>query len=193
MGDRRRARGSRGAALLEAALITPLFLSLLFGSIEWGYGFLDRLTTKNASLVGARAGASEGTNTDADYEILQAVKQASAAANATKVTFVVVYKAASYTASVPASCLTASQAGVCNRYSGSDFTLPLGSFGCLSGSRDTSWCPSTRKTALSGAKGPPDYLGVYVQLHHTNLTGFFGGGFDFKSDTVIRMEPTSLA
>ncbi|HVT77519.1 MAG TPA: TadE/TadG family type IV pilus assembly protein [Acidimicrobiales bacterium] len=193
MNRTRRARGTRGAALVEAAIITPLFILLLFGVIEYGYGFLDRLTAKNASLVGARAGASEGTNGDADYDILQAVKKASQASKAASVKYVIIYKASSYSASVPAACLTASQTGVCNRYTGADFSLAETNFGCATGDRDIAWCPSTRKTALGGANGPPDYLGVYVQIRHDNITGLFGSGYDFKSDSVVRMEPTRLA
>ena len=179
--------------MVEFAIIAPLFVLLLFGTIELGYAFMDRETVQNASLTGARVGSSEGTNTNADYDILQAVKKAGSAMSAAKVKFIVVYKASSYTASVPSSCLTASQAGTCNRYTGSNLTSAASSFGCASGALDIAWCPNTRKVALSGANGPPDYIGVYIQGRHDNLTGLFGKGYDFKSDTVIRLEPQRLA
>lgn len=165
---------------------------LLFGIIEYGWGFMDRLTAKNASLVGARAAAGEGTNSDADYDILQAIKQASAAAKSAKVTQVVVYKASSFAGTVPSACLSSSQAGLCNRYTGADFADALTSFGCGTGDLDAAWCPTSRKDALGGTNGPPDYIGVFVQVHHDNITGFFGSGFNFKADTVIRIEPTRL-
>jgi hypothetical protein len=196
MRRRNRRKGSRGAALVEAAIITPLFVLLIFGLLEWGYGFLDRLSVKNASLSGARVGSSEGTNGIADYDILQAVKKSTGGMGDVKIKYVIVYKAASYTASVPAACLTASSSGpsvFCNRYTGADFAQASTNFGCAPGDIDLSWCPSNRKTAQSGVYGPPDYIGVFVQGRHDNITGFFGKGFDFKADTVIRLEPQKLA
>ena len=189
----KRARGNRGAALIEAALITPVFLLLLFGVFEWSYGFLDRLTVKNTSLAGARVASSEGLNGTADYNILQAAKRASQAMRSGQIQLVVVYEATSYSASVPASCLTTSQAGICNRYTGSDFTAPLSSFGCGTNKLDNAYCPTTmRKVAQGGVNGPPDYVGIYVQGLHNNITGLFGKTMTFKSDTVLRLEPSRL-
>jgi hypothetical protein len=33
---------------------------------------------------------------------------------------------------------------------------------------------------------------VVVQGRHDNVSGFFGSGYDFKSDTVMRIEPSRL-
>lgn len=193
MSRNKRAKGERGAALVEAALITPVFLLLLFGVFEWSYAFLDRLTIKNASLSAARVASSEGLNGSADYNILQTAKRSSAAIRSGQVQLVVVYEASSYSASVPAGCLTASQVGSCNRYTGSDFNAPLSSFGCGTGKLDNAYCPTTmRKVAQGGPNGPPDYVGVYIQGLHNNVTGLFGESVTFKSDTVIRLEPARL-
>jgi hypothetical protein len=58
--------------------------------------------------------------------------------------------------------------------------------------KDNYWCPTTRKYALSGTNGPPDYVGVYVVGVHHNLVGLFGASFTFSNDTVIRIEPRAL-
>ncbi len=187
---RRRDERDRGSVLIEAAIITPVFLLMVFGVVEWGYAFLDRLTVENSSLVGARVASSEGANTLADYDILQAVKVASGAMKSGQVQLVIVYNAGSQSGTVPSSCKTASVASTCNRYTGADFTDPSTSFGCGTGALDTSWCPTTRKDRLTGSSGPPDYIGVYVQGLHTNATGYFGRSYTFTSDTVIRIEPT---
>jgi len=192
MSRNRRARGDRGAALVEAALITPVFLLLLFGVFEWSYAFLDRLTVKNTSLAAARVASSEGLNGSADYNILQTAKRSSTAMRSGQVQLVVIYKAASSTASVPAGCLTASVTNSCNRYTGADFDRALSQFGCATGAADIAWCPSTRKVAQGGPNGPPDYVGVYVQGLHDNVTGLFGKTMTFKSDTVMRIEPARL-
>lgn len=191
----KRAKGSRGAALVEAAIVTPFFLLMVFAVLEFGYGFMDRQTVKNASITGARVASSEGLNGIADYNILQSVKRASSAMKSTKVQLVIVYKASSYTASVPTACKTASTNNgtiFCNRYTGADFAKDSSYFGCQTGDLDLAWCPITRKTAVSGPNGPPDYVGIYIQGRHDNLSGLFGSGYDFKSDTVMRLEPTRL-
>jgi hypothetical protein len=70
-------------------------------------------------------------------------------------------------------------------------------FGCLDSSGnatkiDRYWCPTSRKSALTGTSGPPDYVGVYVKGVHNNLIGLFGKTFTFTNDTVIKIEPRTL-
>src|SRR5207247_2464811 len=54
MGFRGRARGDRGAALVEAAVVLPLVLLLVFAIIEFGFTFKDLLTVTSATRAGAR-------------------------------------------------------------------------------------------------------------------------------------------
>lgn len=56
----RRCRGSRGAALFESAILTPIFLLLIFGIFEFGLVYRDYLTIGDATAVGARIGAIVG-------------------------------------------------------------------------------------------------------------------------------------
>ncbi|SRR6266700_2176619 len=54
---RRRSRDSqRGAAAVEFALVLPLFLALLMGTIDYGYYFFSDQIVINAAREGARAG-----------------------------------------------------------------------------------------------------------------------------------------
>ncbi|MGB7157933.1 MAG: TadE/TadG family type IV pilus assembly protein [Tepidisphaeraceae bacterium] len=61
IGRRRRLR--RGGAVLEAALVLPIILTLSFGMIEFGYFFFVKHTLQSAARDGARVGiVSSATN-----------------------------------------------------------------------------------------------------------------------------------
>jgi len=54
---RKRSRNpQRGAAAVEFALVLPLFLALLMGTIDYGYFFFSDQIATNAAREGARAG-----------------------------------------------------------------------------------------------------------------------------------------
>jgi len=67
----RRRNSERGAAAVEFALVLPLFLALLMGTIDYGYFFFTDQIVTNAAREGARAGtlvppaAGSGKATDA--------------------------------------------------------------------------------------------------------------------------------
>ncbi len=54
----RRATRTPGQALVEFAIVIPIFMLLLTGMMEFGFAFGDRLTLGNASREGARVGSS---------------------------------------------------------------------------------------------------------------------------------------
>ena len=51
-------RHQRGAAMVEAAIVTPLLLLLVFGIIEFGFLYKDALTVGIGSRAGARVGSA---------------------------------------------------------------------------------------------------------------------------------------
>lgn len=57
-GMRRRARGDRGAALVEFALVAPLLFALLLGTITGGLALSRKNSMTNAVREGARLGAT---------------------------------------------------------------------------------------------------------------------------------------
>ena len=65
--------GERGASLVEFAMVTVLLFTLLFGIIEFGFVFRDRLTIANAAQSAARVGASMGSAPEADMAILDSL------------------------------------------------------------------------------------------------------------------------
>jgi hypothetical protein len=187
--------------MAEAAIVLPMVMALLFGIIEWGYAMYDKQTTTNMSVSGARAASGYANDVLADYQVLQAVKQASSAMQSAKITSVIIYRASVPTDRVPSACKTASvtdSAGTpgCNRYVGTDLDLAPDQFGCAGPPGpalkvDRFWCPKNRKAAASGSNAA-DYTGVYVEVFHQNATGLFGASYTFSTDTVYRIEPRTL-
>ena len=56
-------RSQRGAALIEAAIIMPVLLMIVFGVFEYGLLFRDELTLAQSTRDGARARAPTATTT----------------------------------------------------------------------------------------------------------------------------------
>lgn len=182
----------RGAALVEASLVTGLFLMLIFFIFEMGFLFRDSLTTSNASREAARAASTLGRDADADYYTIRNAEHGLEAMGLQSLDVLVVFKASGPNDTVPGSCLSSSQVGLCNRYTPVDFFaekedaagVPTGKFGC--GTLDFNWCPTTRETKASVG---PDYVGVYIRTKHGYLTGMFGAQTDLEATTILRIEP----
>ena len=54
---RRRKNGEKGQALVEFALLVPIFAILLFAIVDFGMGFYTWITVTNSAREGARVGA----------------------------------------------------------------------------------------------------------------------------------------
>ena len=52
--------------------------------------------------------------------------------------------------------------------------------------------PDGAQDALTGIHGPPDYVGVYIEIIHPYITGLFGSSITHDKTTVIKIEPQSL-
>lgn len=66
---------SRGTVTVEAALITPLLITLLFGIIEFGFIFKDLLLLHQAAREGARVAAVGATTSEIETRILGSTSQ----------------------------------------------------------------------------------------------------------------------
>jgi Flp pilus assembly protein TadG len=62
--QRTRARGDDGAVLVEFALIVPILFLIVFGIIEFGWGFAQYLDVRHGTREGARLAAVNYTNPD---------------------------------------------------------------------------------------------------------------------------------
>lgn len=185
-----RRRNERGSVLLEFALCAIFMITLIFGIIEFGLGWQDRLTVQTASRAGVRVGSNLTTNSQADYNILQTVRSAINDVGLSNVDAVVIYKSTTADGLVPAACVAPTVKSValtCNAYSGAQLqTMTSADFGCGVGDLDLSWCPTTRQNLQAVG---PDYLGVWIRMTHHNITGMFGTNYKITDSSVMRLEP----
>jgi Flp pilus assembly protein TadG len=206
----------RGAVLVEAAFVFPVFILLLFGMIEFGFVFKDSLTLSSMVQAGVRTGAEAGNSTgpSADYEILSALEAADNSLGST-INYVIIFRADGTDSTLPANCniTNGSVANECNVYPASFFQTPLpateptgsGGFDCnlnsgpptdptetwgnTSGCMDSAWPPSERNVTESN--GGPDYLGVYINASHKTITGFFPS-VTLSDTAIMRLEPQAF-
>jgi len=183
-----------GAAMIEMLLCVLMLVIILFGIVEFGTSWKNKLEVETAVRAGARVGSGLGKDRLADYSLLQSVKSALNKIGMSNVQYVVVYKSTSANGAVPAECTGSpptSTTGKCNVYSGSMLSsLTQASFtgttSCTGSSPDRFWCPVGRQNVQSAGA---DYLGVWVKADSTTLTSFFGSPLKLESRAVMRLEP----
>lgn len=183
----------RGATLLEAVIVTPIFFMLIFGIIEVGLAMSDNLALSHATRAGSRVASASGNDIYADYGILQSVARESAAIPRNQIDHIVVYKAAGFGAPPSSTCREGtSVADECNVYTVADFELDKEDFGCGEDAPDDAWCPQDRWVTLSDAR-MPDYVGVWMKIQHPWVTRMFGSTLTLTDSSVIQLEPRGRA
>jgi hypothetical protein len=199
--DRSRRR-ERGATIIEAAIISPIFFLLIFGIIEVGGAYKDKLAIGNAVTAGARTGSAAADDALGDYNILHAVDKGLAAAPRSSVELIVVFNAGGPDGVPTAGCkagtsfagVGTARTGACNVYTTAVFDEAQSHFGCKPGyDLDRFYCPSSRKVALTAANGgPPDVIGVWIKMHHAYYTRFIADSVTLTDQSVIAVEPRRL-
>ncbi len=129
----RQASGDRGGTLVEAAMVTPVFLFVLFGVMEYGLAYRDNLTVANSTRDAARVATTGGNSADADYGILQQISDDMDVMGHDTIDLIVVFNAGGPSGSVKGESTTdlaacksgTSVTGVCNVYTSSDLERPL--------------------------------------------------------------------
>lgn len=176
-------------AVLEAAFVTPVFFTLVFGIIEIGLAMNDYLALSNSVRAGARTGSATGNDLTSDWNILQAIQREGSALNNGQIKMIVVYKASSFGEKPSATCQAGTPVtGVCNTYTTADFTEDKSHFGCYAPyTLDKYWCPLNRKVSMGGTG--TDYIGVWMKIEHPWVTKMFGNTKTLTDSSVIRLEP----
>ncbi len=180
---RLRQRSERGAALVEAGIVLPVLMLVVFGVFEFGFAFKNSLTISSATRNGARVASALPRTTD--YEINTAAAVRGALLNAFQsgeIEYLTIYKADPSTGEPDDGDFeTCTQ---CYRYQW-DATAQEGDgdWAYVAGS----WPPLSQ--AACGDDAETDYIGVYVRAKHDFLTAAFGNSKTLTAHTVMRLEP----
>jgi Flp pilus assembly protein TadG len=184
---RRRRQRDDGAVVVEAALILPILLMLVFGIIEFGMLFRANTTVSQAARAGARTAVAlprvPGYQTFASNAVGGAL---STTMGSDEITYLTIYKA-NKTTGLPADGGTYKTCTECYRFT---WDKPTKTWTQLSG---PAWVHTAQKAC--GSEALTDYLGVYVEAKYSWITGFFTPFFGSTSTvgerTVMRLEPIS--
>jgi hypothetical protein len=192
-------RGERGVVAVEAAIVTPLLLLMVFGIIEFALLLRDDTALTSATRAGGRIASANadagpgGVNEDGDCVTpcspgnapmlaqlaANAVQQAGSAMPKDSITELWVYKAndkgfPGANGSTVMSCSTN-----CVKYK---WVAAKDQFRYLTGT----WTSST----INGcANTPPDSVGIYILATHKFLTGFFAPTTTLDDRAVFSFEP----
>lgn len=196
----KRKNEERGASILEAAFVAPVFFLLIFGIIEFGFLFRNYQTIGASATDAARTASIRGNDPEADFQTLQSFRQTFATWDLQDFEYIVIFEAAGPGSQVPLACKTGSSVvEKCNRYTVADLFKPVtdGSstfFGDCThlDALDDAWCPTGRDSSLggTGVNAGVDLVGIYVEAEHKYITGFFKGSSTLSYTQVVRLEPS---
>ena len=173
--------------MVEAAIIFPLLVLILFGIIEFSLVFKDLQTTYSATRVGARTASAEARQIGYATDVENAVTTGLGNIPSAGWQELWVYKAMANGMPDTGNFVSCN---LCVRFTWNDpsktwvktqDTWPA--TGAL-GSNPQYACPST-PAVPSG----PDSVGVYLKVTHPMITPMFGSTKTLTDHTVARLEP----
>ena len=173
--------GERGAAAVEAALVFPLLLLLLFGILEVALLVNDNLLISQAARSAARTAVAMPRTVGYDEQAATSAAGVLGADTSGDIEQLTIYRADPATGRLVgggdlAGCFTN-----CVRFTWDDAS---GSFRKVPG---TAW-PSDSQLACGG-RDATDFVGVEIRGRHEWATGLFGDGVQLVERAVMRLEP----
>lgn len=201
---KRRRRSESGAIAVEAALVTPILVLLVFGMIEFAFVMRDYAGVSNSVRVGARiaaTGADAGPGTCETgptappctsasspafaQEAADAIQRGGSAMPGDFINYILVYKANAAGFPGSMSTMPASCAGIgdCVQFVWRD---SLDAFRYGSGS----WSSTSISACFPGSTAyPMDRVGIYLNASHPMMTGLFGTSVSLSDRAVMNFEP----
>lgn len=212
--QRRRSRsvacGEDGAVMVEFALMAPFLVLLVFGIVEYGSVLRNDTTITGSVRNAARVGAQYRDGAQGDRQALTSLNSSITSAQRITINRVVVYRASSADGAPTTNCATSitvtptgtsprgSLTDACNIYSaaqvaaatsGGQWSTATSTCSNSPTNWDGFWCPANRKAALTGSDSPPDYLGLYVSVTYTPISGIVPVPTTYTDFAVNRIEP----
>ncbi|MBV9832101.1 MAG: pilus assembly protein [Marmoricola sp.] len=183
-----RKRSDRGAVAVEAALVTPILMLLVFGIIEMSLLMRDAAGVNNQVRAGARiaateagAGLSSANNPALAVDAVTAIQNAGSSMPLDSVNWVLVYQANQYGYPMPTSNQTSMTCTTnCIKYV---WNAGSNAFVRQSGTWDTSQINACVNDANRQS------VGVAMSARHTWITGLFGSGVDVPARLMMQFEP----
>lgn len=187
LSRRRRERRERGAVAVEAALVMPILVALVFGIVEFGMYFKDSLAVSNAVRAGVRIASAEPRIEHFATDAADSVAREATALSMGDVAELWVYQADD--AGIPVGDTGRFQSCTsCVKYS---WDAGAGSFREIS---DT-W-PHTAHNACIPEEGGTDRrmsIGVYLRYRHESTTHLFMDEMEIRDHAVMKFEPIPVA
>lgn len=177
-----------GASLVEMAFVLPLLILIIFGALEFGLAFKERLTIASAANSAGRTGATMGNRADADIRVLEAIEVGLyEQVDPTIIVRVRIFKADPNTGDNSGAYDEYAYDGsdpVCKWTPCPDPDVPGYSYG------GAGWPPADRDTTLDPGGGGLDVLGVEITYHHSPITNIIPMlETDYVERALVRLEP----
>ena len=177
----------RGAVMVEMAVVMPIFILLIFGMLEFGLAFKDKLAMTHAVTRASRDAAVFGNEDIADIEILRAFEDGLVgAASIDSVVHVDIFKADNDGSPIVWDRYVPDADGVpCDWDPCPDPAI----VGSVVYGNPADYPPCIRDTAFDPTDGL-DTIGVQVEYTHTWVTGVLGFSQSIWHEaTEARIEP----
>jgi len=179
-GNRR--RDDEGAVAVEAALLIPVIILMLFGIIEFAMVMRDYVALTSAARTGARTASAEPRTASFTQDAANSVARASTSMPGSTVQELWVYEVPTGNdGKPPATCSTR-----CVRYTANITAGKFTGFTQAGGSWD-----SSTVNACAGDPGVTS-VGVAIKAQHNFFTKLFGAGMTMNERTVMRFEPMPM-
>jgi Flp pilus assembly protein TadG len=173
------------------AIILPLLMVLVFGILEYGLVFKDKLTLASATSSAARTGATMGTEEAADHRILEALEAGLySQVDSSVLVSVEIFRADEATGQkvlTDVNTYVYKSTLPCKWDPCPDPAMPGGPF------YGGTWTPVTRNTTLTAGGGGLDVLGIEVTYFHKAITALIPGvERNYTERALVRLEPDTF-
>jgi Flp pilus assembly protein TadG len=176
-----RTRDERGGSAVEAAIVTPVVVAMIFGIIEFGMLFKDYLGAQAMLRAGVRVASAEPRNSTFATDAVAKMQETGTVLNPSDVKELWVYKANANN-DFPSGFSSFSNCTTCVK-----FTWDAGTKKFV-GSTSPTWAASSQNACTTAAGGPPDRVGVFLKVRHNSITGIIGPT-DIAEGAALYLEP----